>query len=223
VSPEGIATDPKKPRAVCEWLTPKNKQVPGIKAKCGPFPQSDHRNRFLLTATDYFAKLPEAYAIPNQEALTVAKAQVIDFCSFKVPWELQSEQGCNFKSHLIQEVLQCPGVSKMCTTPLPPQLDSMVKHYIKMVEEHLHNIAALQQRDWDARLLIILLAYWSSTHDTTGLTLASLVFRRELRLPCNTLSGAPPQQGTDNRSSCKFSEPSTQHPQLFPPTPEAGH
>jgi hypothetical protein len=31
-------------------------------------------------------------------------------------------------------------------------------------------------------------------HDTTGLTLASLVFGRELRLPCDLLFGAPPDK-----------------------------
>jgi hypothetical protein len=58
----------------------------------------------------------------------------------------------------------------------------MVKRYIKMVEEHLRNVVALYQMDFDARLPIFLLAYSPSTHDTMGLTLASLVFRRELRL-----------------------------------------
>jgi hypothetical protein len=47
----------------------------------------------------------------------------------------------------------------------------------------------LHQRDWDARLLIFLLAYRASTHDTTGLTPTSLVFGRELQLPCDLLFG----------------------------------
>jgi hypothetical protein len=89
---------------------------------------------------DYFAKWPEAYAIPNKDASTVAKGQVTGFfCLLKVPWEQHSEQGCNFESCLIQEVLQCL-------------------------------VVTLQLRDWDAGLLIFLLAYCASTHDTTGLT-----------------------------------------------------
>jgi hypothetical protein len=42
------------------------------------------------------------------------------------------------------------------------------------------------------KLSIFLLAYRASTDDTTGLTPASLVFGRELRLPCDLLFGAPP-------------------------------
>jgi hypothetical protein len=38
----------------------------------GPLPQRDQGNRYLLIAMDYFTKWPETYAIPNQEASTVA-------------------------------------------------------------------------------------------------------------------------------------------------------
>jgi hypothetical protein len=57
----------------------------------GPFPRSDQGNRYLLIAMDYFTKWPEAYAIPNQEAATVAEALVTNFfCRFGVPRELHS-------------------------------------------------------------------------------------------------------------------------------------
>jgi hypothetical protein len=91
------------------------------------------------------------------------------FCRFGVPQELHSVQGNNFQSHLIQ-VLQLLGMSKTGTTPLHPKLD-IVEH-IRRTEEH--------QSDYDARLLIFLLFYRASTHDTTCLTPASLVFRRKL-------------------------------------------
>jgi hypothetical protein len=77
---------------------------------------------------DYFIKWPEMYAIPNQEASTVAEALVTNFfCRFGIPRELPSYQGCNFESHLLQEVSQRLGVSKTRTTPLHSQLYGMVK------------------------------------------------------------------------------------------------
>ncbi|KAI3375463.1 hypothetical protein L3Q82_003793 [Scortum barcoo] len=42
----------------------------------GPFPRTDKGNRYVLAAMDYFTKWPEAYAIPDQEAETVANALV---------------------------------------------------------------------------------------------------------------------------------------------------
>jgi hypothetical protein len=82
----------------------------------------------------------------------------------------------------------------MSTTPQHLQSDGMVERYIKTVEEHLRKIITLHQRDWDEKLPLFLLAYRPSTHDTTGLTPAHLVFGWELRLPCDLLFGAPPDK-----------------------------
>jgi transposase InsO family protein len=123
----------------------------------------------------------KAYAIPNEEALTVAEVLVTNiFYCFGVPQELHSDQGCCFKSRMTQEALECLGVSKACTTPLHLQSDTVVDRYIKTVEEHLRKVIASHQKDWDARLPIFLLAYRTPIHDTVGLTLDSLVFGREI-------------------------------------------
>jgi hypothetical protein len=70
----------------------------------------------------------------------------------------------------------------------------MVERYIKTIEEHLRKVVASHQWDWDERLPLYLLAYRASTHDTTGLTPASLVFGRELRLTCDLLFGVHPDK-----------------------------
>jgi transposase len=67
----------------------------------------------------------------------------------------------NFESHLLQEVLQRLGVSKTRTTPLHPQSNSMVERYVKTIEEHLRKVVASNQRDWDEKLPLFLLAYWA--------------------------------------------------------------
>jgi hypothetical protein len=93
----------------------------------GPFPRSDQGNRYLLIAMDYFSKRPEVYAVPNPEVTTIAEALVTDFfCRFVIRREFQSDQGRNFESHLLHEILQRLGVRKTRTTTLHPQSDSMV-------------------------------------------------------------------------------------------------
>jgi hypothetical protein len=59
----------------------------------GPLPLSEHGNRYLLMAMDYFTKWPEAYAIPNLVTNF--------FCRFGIPRELHSDQGRNFEPHLL--------------------------------------------------------------------------------------------------------------------------
>jgi hypothetical protein len=141
---------------------------------------------------DYFTKWPEVYPIPHQEALRVADALVTNFfCWFRVPMELHSEQGRNFESQLIEEVLEYLGISKTRTTTLYPQSDGMVERYVKTVEELLKKVASTHQRDWDERLPIFLLAYWASSHETTAMTPANMVFGRNFPCPVTCCSGLP--------------------------------
>jgi transposase InsO family protein len=63
----------------------------------------------------------------------VANALVPNFCRYGVPMELHSDQGRNFESRLMQEVLERLGFSKTKTTPLHPQSDGMVERYEKTI------------------------------------------------------------------------------------------
>jgi hypothetical protein len=87
----------------------------------GPFPLSDQGNRYLLIAMDYFTKWLEAYAILNQEASTITQALVTNLlCRFGIPRKLHSDQGRNYESRLLQDILQCLEASKTRSTPLHP-------------------------------------------------------------------------------------------------------
>lgn len=87
-----------------------------------PLPTTDKGNRYLPIAMDYFAKWPEAYAIPNQEATTVAKVLVEEvFSRFGIPLEIHSDQGRNFESSIFREMCKLLQVNKIRTTPLRPQ------------------------------------------------------------------------------------------------------
>jgi hypothetical protein len=56
-----------------------------------------------MIAMDYFTEWPEAFAIANQEVLTVVEALVTNFfCCFRVLQELHNDQVPNFESHLMQ-------------------------------------------------------------------------------------------------------------------------
>ena len=62
---------------------------------------------------DYFSKWPEAYALPNQEANTVAEVLVKELvCRFGVPWYIHSDQGRNFESAVFGEMCNLLGMAK---------------------------------------------------------------------------------------------------------------
>ena len=60
----------------------------------GPFSPMQSGNNYVLMVSDYFTKWMEAFAIPNQEAVTVAEKLVEEvFCRFSIPEQLHSDQG----------------------------------------------------------------------------------------------------------------------------------
>ena len=64
----------------------------------GPLPETDQGNQVILVVADYFTKWVEAFALPNQEATTIATKLVEEvICRYGVPRELHSDQGSNFQ------------------------------------------------------------------------------------------------------------------------------
>ncbi|KAL6459687.1 hypothetical protein MHYP_G00314460 [Metynnis hypsauchen] len=162
----------------------------------GPFPVTDSGNRFVLVAMDYFTKWPEAYAVPDQGAVTTADVLVREFfCRFGVPEELHSDQGRNFESEVMAEVCRILGIHKTRTTPLHPQSDGLVERFNRTQAAQLAMVVGKNQHDWDRHLPVVLLAYRSAVQETTGFTPALLMFGRELRTPVTLAFGAPPDGG----------------------------
>ncbi|CAL9687324.1 unnamed protein product [Knipowitschia caucasica] len=159
----------------------------------GPFPRSDQGNRYVLAAMDYFTKWPEAFAIPDQEAVTVADTLVEGmFSRFGAPEVIHSDQGRNFESAVFSAMCQRMGAQKTRTTPLHPQSDGLVERFNRTLAKQLAIITAEHQRDWDMHLPLVLLAYRSSVQESTACTPALLMLGRELRTPREMCFGRPP-------------------------------
>ena len=158
----------------------------------GPFPVSKSGNKYILVVIDYFTKWPEVFAIPNQEAVTVANAVVDGWVSrYGVPMELHSDQGRNFDSQLFREMCRVLGIHKTRTTPLHPQSDGMVERFNRTIQQHLSKMVGENQADWDKHIPLFLMAYRGSAHNTTEVTPSKMLFGRELRLPCDLMFGSP--------------------------------
>ena len=68
----------------------------------------------------------EVYAIPNQEAVTVADKLIDEFfCRFSIPLQLHSDQGRQFEAEVMREVCRLLQIKKTRTTPYHPQSDGI--------------------------------------------------------------------------------------------------
>ena len=104
----------------------------------GSLPQSATRNKYIVIIADYFTKWPEAFAVPDQEATTVANLLVCEFvCRYGVPLEIHLDQGRNFESAVFSEMCTLLGMEKTRTTPYHPQSDGMVERLNRTLEVQL--------------------------------------------------------------------------------------
>ena len=158
----------------------------------GPLTPSDQGNKYVLVVGDYFTKWTEAYALPNQTAETVARVLAEEFIPrYGVPREIHSGQGRNFESVLFKEVGNILGMEKTRTTPLRPQSDGMVERFNRTLKNMLSKFVEENLRDWDRHLPILMMAYRSAVHETTGCSPSELMFGREIRLPVDLLFSSP--------------------------------
>lgn len=166
----------------------------------GPLPTTERGNRYILVLMDYFTKWPEAAAIPNQTAETVAEALVEHvFTRFGAPLQLHSDQGRNFESNVFREVMRLFAIDKTRTTPLHPQSDGMVERFNRTILNYLAKFVDDNQKNWDLCLPLLLMSYRTAVHESTKQTPAMLLFGRELRMPTGLSFGYPP--GTQTTTS----------------------
>lgn len=154
----------------------------------GPLPESNSGNAYLLVASDYFTRWVEIYAIPNQEALTVAKKLVDEFfCRFSAPEQLHSDQGRQFESDLIKHICDLLQIKKTRTTPYHPQCDGLVERFNRTLLDMLATTTKDNPFNWEDHVRKVSLAYNSSIHPTTGYTPFYLMFGRQARLPVDLM------------------------------------
>ena len=141
----------------------------------GPLPSSKTA-RYLLLVSCYFTKWLMAIPLESIDAKTVATKLIEKFISvFGVPVTLHSYQGSNFQSSVFQEVCKLLGIEKTRTTPGRPQSDGMIERACRSVQAMLSVYVSQNQKDWATYIVMIVLAYNSSVHDTTCCAPASLM------------------------------------------------
>ena len=140
-------------------------------------PVSQHNNRYLLVIQDYKTKWAEAIPIPDQTAERVTKELIKVFSRFGIPDVLHSDQGKNFESTILRHTLDAFGVTKSRTIAYHPAGDGLVERFNRSLLQMLRAYV-LDHTDWEQYLPLVLYAYRTAIHASTGVSPFELMLGR---------------------------------------------
>ena len=131
---------------------------------------------------DYFTKWAEAIPIPDQKAERISRELTKLFSVFGQPSIVHSDQGRNFESANLAQTLEAFGITKSRTTAYHPQGDGMVECFNRSLLQLLRTYVD-KQEEWEKYLPLVLYAYRTATHASTGYSPYMLMFGRQPELP----------------------------------------
>ncbi|KAF1373333.1 hypothetical protein PFLUV_G00259440 [Perca fluviatilis] len=150
----------------------------------------DSRNKSVdvLVITDHFTRMAQAFSCKDQTAKQVARV-LWDryFCVFGFPERIHSDQGANFESQLISELLRVSGIRKSHTTPYHPMGNGSVERFNRTLGGMIRALPPGEKADWPRRLQTLTFMYNCAAHETTGYPPFYLMFGRVPRLPVDVL------------------------------------
>jgi len=131
-------------------------------------PTSPQRNGYLLVAQDYFSKWPFAMPMPDQKAERIVKIlRDHIFTMVGPPEKLHSDQGRNFKSQILTDLCKAFQITKSRTTPYHPMGDGLVERMNRTLLNMLRTYVE-HAGDWEEHLQLLLFAYRTTKHSSTG-------------------------------------------------------
>ena len=169
----------------------------------GPFPTSSKQNKYLLVCMDRFTKWPECCPLRNIRADSVARAFVaLVVTRHGVPMECQSDQGTQFTSTMFREVGRLLGMKHTYSAAYHPEAQGLVERFNSTLCALLRAFVAKNQKDWCQYLDLVLFAYRTSTHSSTGFSPFELECGRSARLPMHDV--CPPADDKHYDSACEY-------------------
>ena len=116
----------------------------------GPLPETQDGNKYILVFCDYLTKWPEAFAIKNQKAETIAQVFVENIVfRLGTPKKILTDCGKNFLSEIFKAITELFSILKLNTSPYHPQTDGLVERFNGTLINMLSSYTGRTQRDWD--------------------------------------------------------------------------
>lgn len=151
----------------------------------GPHIQSKSNARYILTAVCHFSRMCFLIPLPNQTALTVAKAFVSEIvCKYGPPAQLLSDRGKNFLSNLVAQICAILNIRKLSTSSYHAQGNAMCERMHRTLNNVLASILSSSHDMWHEYLPLAQMALNAQINRSTGFSPFQIVHGYDISLPC---------------------------------------
>lgn len=165
----------------------------------GRFPLSSEGNRYVIVCTDYLTRFTITKALPNGEAIEIAKFLIEDvILKHGAPRELISDRGRSFLSNLIFEINRLCKTTHLLTSAYHPQTNGLTERFNKTLADMLAMYVSVDQRNWDSILPFVTFAYNSAKQESTGFTPFFLMHGREVETPLDSILPVNTENSANN-------------------------
>ena len=151
----------------------------------GPLPTSEDGNKYLLIAADYFTKWVEGYALPNQEAVTVADVLVKEsVCCLEFYYSFILTRGVISNLLFLGRCADFLASAKLEQHPYIFRVTAWLNGSTKQSKINYPSMYRITSgRDWDKHIPFLLMTYRTTVHEATGHSPVQPMLGRNLRLP----------------------------------------
>uniref|UniRef100_A0A8C5M6R2 Gypsy retrotransposon integrase-like protein 1 n=1 Tax=Leptobrachium leishanense TaxID=445787 RepID=A0A8C5M6R2_9ANUR len=155
--------------------------------------------KYILTVVDYATRYPEAVALRDIHAETVAGALLQIFSRVGFPQEILSDQGTQFTAEVTQQLWRLCGIKPLYSSPYHPQTNGLCERFNGILKQLLRTFT-MSHKDWERHLPHLLFAYREVPQEATGFSPFELLYGRRVRGPLDLLrehwEGALAEEGT---------------------------
>jgi hypothetical protein len=149
----------------------------------GPLPVTPRGNKYIIVATDYFTKWPEARPVSEATAASAANFIYEDIiCRHGCPQVILSDRGTHFRNQIVDNLLTKFEIKHLYSTPYHPETNGLTERFNRTLCESLAK-TSIDIIDWDMNIPAVLFAYRTAKQATTKIEPFYLVYGRTAHFP----------------------------------------
>ena len=154
----------------------------------GPYPTSLSGNKYIIAFDDWFSGWPEAYAVPDKTAETVAHLLLEEiFPRHGSCLQIVTDNGTENVNNVIKETLESLNIDHVLTSVYHPQSNAKVERFHRTLHDVLAKRLADDQKTWDLHLNQALAAIRFNVSESSKYSPFYLLYNIDVVLPVDNL------------------------------------